>query len=67
MYFSKTIHRKHGSNFWNNKLNLNKKPIVEGSLKLVRNMSEQKVDSIIYRKMVGKLIYLVNIGPNIIF
>ncbi len=40
---------------------------MEGSFKLVRNMNEQKVDPTTYRKMVGKLIYLVNIGPNIKF
>ncbi len=30
-------------------------------------MNDQKVDGNTYRKMVSKLIYLVNIGPNIKF
>lgn len=40
--------------------------MVEGP-KFESNMSEHKMDSISYKQMVGKLIYLMNIRPNISF
>ncbi len=46
--------------------NPTKVTMVEG-IKLETNMNDQKVDSIAYRKMVSKLIYLVNIILNINF
>jgi hypothetical protein len=46
--------------------NPTKVPMVEG-IKLEANMNYQKVDSIMYKKMVGKPIYLVNIKLNINF
>jgi hypothetical protein len=39
--------------------NSTKVPMAEGRM-LIVNMNEQKVDATTYRKMVGKLIYLVN-------
>ncbi len=46
--------------------NLTKVPMVEG-IKLEANMNYQKVDYIMYKKMVGKPIYLVIIKLHINF
>jgi hypothetical protein len=46
--------------------NSTKAPMAKGRM-LIVNMNEQKVDATAYRKMVGKLIYLVNTKPNLSF
>ncbi len=46
--------------------NSTKVPMAEGIM-LIVNMNEQKVDATTYRKMVGKLIYLVNTKPDLSF
>ncbi len=46
--------------------NASKVPMAKNT-KLTINMNGQKVDGTTYRKLVGKLIYLVNTKPNIKF
>ncbi len=46
--------------------NPSKTPIAKG-IKLSRDMGEIKVNSIMYKKMVGKFIYLTNTRPDILF
>jgi hypothetical protein len=43
-----------------------KTPIAKG-IKLSNDMGEDIVDSTMYKQMVGKLIYLTNTRPNILF
>ncbi len=46
--------------------NSTKVPMAKGT-RLIANMNEQKVDATTYRKMVGKLIYLVKTKPYFSF
>ncbi len=46
--------------------NSTKVPMAKG-VRLIVDMNEEKVDATTYRKMVGKLIYLVNTKPNLSF